>query len=201
MRIDPAEYHRENRCPACRLTRRLCICADLPSCGIPFELVVMQHVNESSSLSNTGSLAARVLQPSQVVEYRGRFEGEFGPDSLLLYPQSDAEPLSPEHLPTDRLIVLDATWRQARRMYRKTAALRGLKVVTLPPGIEPRWVLRQPPAPGMLCTAEAIAGAVRALGIGEAADVLDGVIDDFMPRALHVMRRIPYADVPRNEST
>lgn len=197
MAIDPAEYHRSNRCRKCRLTKRLCICDALTSFDLPFELILLQHAKEAHSLSNTGSLAARVLQPSRCIEYRGRFEGSFEPGTLLLYPQSDAEPLTPAHLESaSQLVVLDATWRQARRMYRKTDALRGLRVVTLPAGIEPRWVLRQPPAPGMLCTAEAIAGALGALGLDEAAAGLHAVLDQFMPRALHVTRKIRFSDLP-----
>jgi DTW domain-containing protein YfiP len=197
MAIDPAEYHRENRCPKCKLTLRLCICAELPYFEIPLELVVMQHIKEMGSLSNTGSLAARILNPSRVIEYRGRFEGALAPDCLLLYPLPDAQPLTPAHLESaSQLVVLDATWRQARRMYRKTDALRGMRVVTLPAGIEARWVLRQPPAPGMLCTAEAIAGALGAMGLDKAAAGLHAVLDQFMPRALHVTRKIRFSDLP-----
>ena len=203
--IDPAEYHRENRCPKCRLTRRLCMCAELPEIDIPFELVVLQHILEGNSLSNTGSLAARMLRPSRLLTYRGTCEDEhraaLEPPGLLLYPVPGAVPLTPAHLEgAGRLVVLDATWRRARRMYRKTEPLRALKTVTLPHGIEPRWVLRRPPAPGMLSTVEAIAGALEALGLADAAQRIHVFLDDFMPRALHITRKIRYSDVPRSDS-
>jgi len=181
--------------------RRLCICDELPLLELPFELVVVQHAAEKNSLSNTGTLAARVFRPSRVVAYPGDEAMAAGPPGLLLYPQSDAEPLSPAHLARmERLVVLDATWRRARRMYRKIPALRGLRTVAVV-GVEPRWILRRPPAPGRLNTAEAVAGALSALGLGEPAERLRRVLDDFMPRAMHVARRIPYEDVPRSDST
>jgi len=200
VRIDPTEYHRENRCPGCRLTRRLCICGELPTVAIPLELVVLQHESESESLSNTGTLTTRMLAPSRLVRYPGDVDDALRPPGLLLYPQSNATPLTPAHLArAERIVILDATWRRARRMYRKTPALRELETVTVV-GIEPRWVLRRPPAPGMLNTAEAVAAALAAIGAEEAAEALHRVLADFMPRALHCARKIPYADVPRGGS-
>ncbi|MEM8885018.1 MAG: DTW domain-containing protein [Planctomycetota bacterium] len=205
LSIDPAEYHRENRCPGCRLTKTLCICDELPRVEIPFELVLIQHAQERASLSNTGSLAARVLQPSVVAGYRGAGEKKHAdvlqPPGLLLYPLPGAETLGPQHLEgCKRLVVLDAGWRQSRRMFRKLSPLRALKSVTLPP-VASRWVLRKPPAPGMLNTVESIAAALAALGLQGAAAELDRVIDDFMPRALHIARKIRYDDIDESQST
>jgi len=195
--MEPGSYHKDQRCGVCRLPGPLCVCSELTSVAVPFELLVIQHRTEKKSVSNTGSLAARVLQPSRLLDYQGTstpeiekaLEGD-GP-RLLLYPQSRAEPLTPEHLaPGTRLIVLDATWRQARRMYRKLGPLRGCTPVTLPDGVEPRWVLRAQPAPGMLGTAEAIAAATDALGCADAALGLRAALDFVLPRALHTLAKI-----------
>jgi len=193
LRIDPEEYHREKRCPGCRLMRRLCICAELPRAGIPLELIVLQHPAEANSLSNTGLLASRVLEPARVLAEPD--DQALAPPGLLLYPRPGAAPLSPDHLSgAGRLVVLDATWRRARRMFRRIDALRKLETVAVT-GVEPRWILRRPPGPGRLNTAEAVAGALSALGLDEAAAALHRALDLFMPRAMHAARRIPYDDV------
>jgi len=197
MRMDPNAYQKEQRCEFCRLPQPLCVCSLLTRVDIPFELLVIQHRTEMRSASNTGTLASRVLQPSRILEYRGTATPEIeealagdGP-RLLLYPTPRAEPLSPEQLaPGTRLIVLDATWRQARRMYRKLGPLRGCTGVTLPHDVKPRWVLREQPAPGMLGTAEAIAAATEALGCTAAAAGLRAALDLALPRSLHVLAKI-----------
>ncbi len=80
----------------------------------------------------------------------------------LLFPEG--EPMTaPPAAPPQQLVVLDATWSQARRMYRKLDALRGLPILRLPeiPGTVAR--MRESPAPGRVSTIEAIAAALRLL--------------------------------------
>ena len=132
MRMDPGSYHKELRCEFCHLPEPLCVCELLPRVETPFELLVIQHRMERKSASNTGTVATRILHPSQLLDYPGTatpaIEAALAGDAprLLLYPMARAEPLTPAHLaPGTRLIVLDATWRQARRMYRKLGPLRG----------------------------------------------------------------------------
>ena len=59
--------------------------------------------------------------------------------------------------------MLDATWSQARRMYRKIDALRGLPILRLPDDPMPSARLRESPGPGRVSTIEAIARALRLL--------------------------------------
>ncbi|MHC4956082.1 MAG: DTW domain-containing protein [Planctomycetota bacterium] len=195
--MDPADYSKSRRCPACRLPPTLCVCDQIERVEIPFELLVIQHRSEVRSVSNTGSMAAKALDPSRLLPYQGtatpEIEDALAGDAptLLLYPVPQAKEISPADLqPGTRLVVLDATWRQARRMYRKLHPLRGCRAVTLPPGVEPRWVLREQPAPGMLGTAEAIAAAVEALGCREEAERLRRTLDFVLPRALHTLAKI-----------
>src|SRR5690606_12868333 len=63
--------------------------------------------------------------------------------------------------PPRQLIVLDATWSQARRMYRKLQWLRGMPILRLPEEPMPRARLRESPGPGRVSTIEAIARALR----------------------------------------
>jgi DTW domain-containing protein YfiP len=72
------------------------------------------------------------------------------------------EPLTSAPVPPPRqLVVLDATWSQARRMFRKLSALRGLPVFRLPDVPVPAARLRNSPGAGQVSTIEAIASALR----------------------------------------
>jgi DTW domain-containing protein YfiP len=93
----------------------------------------------------------------------------------------------PEPAPR-QLVVLDATWSQARRMYRKLEALRGLPTLRLPdtPMVAAR--LRASPGPGQVSTIEAIARALRILGDTDAAAALERLFDVAVEHARAVGR-------------
>jgi DTW domain-containing protein len=148
-------------CARCFLKESLCLCAALPRLAPVTEIVIIRHVTEDWLTSNTGRLASLMLPNAQIVRYGG---GEPFDDSLirsdgtwLLYPgHSDA----PQQARPRRFVVLDATFRQARRMYKRIAALRSLPQLSLAvPSTRPLG-LRQPPREDGLSTIEAIAVAL-----------------------------------------
>ena len=144
---------------------------------------MIQHRRERGSQSNTGPLAHKVLENSKLVVYGDRppFNAsvlkEAGRDTFVLFPLPDAPAISPDviaPMPGRRttLIVLDASWGQARRMSRRIPGIRKLPFVQLPTHLSPQWRLRKPRQPGQLATAEAIAMALELVGEGNAAEVL-----------------------------
>jgi DTW domain-containing protein len=134
-------------------------------------VVIVRHHTERFRSSNSGRLAHLALPNSAIVEHGGAGGPAVLPPlerAWLLYP-SGARDLAPASEPPSALVVLDATWSQARRMYRKLAALRGLPILQLPdaPAVAgPR--LRAAPSPDRVSTIEAIA---RALGLLEGEQV------------------------------
>ena len=71
----------------------------------------------------------------------------------------------------ETLVVLDATWAQARRMLQRIPELQTLPRVSLPGGLAER--LRQPTVKGGMSTIEALAAALDLLGDVAAARALD----------------------------
>jgi len=120
--------------------------------------VIVRHQSERHRSSNTGRLAHAALPNSVLVDYREPLPPLAG--AWLLFPEGEPAHAAPEP-PPRQLIVLDATWSQARRMYRKLGALRGLPVLRLPDAAMPEARLRESPAPGRVSTIEAIARALR----------------------------------------
>ena len=184
-------------CVVCRLPTDLCVCRDLPQYPLPLGFLLLQHVRERRSSSNTGNLVRKVLPNSSIVAY-GRQGAPFDPKRLtdvdgaaaLLYPSPDAVALSADRIAVDEvttLVVLDATWPQARRMFQRLPPLRRLPAWCLPQSRAPRWQLRKQRQPGHLSTAGAVASALEVCGYPEAAATLDGALAA-MTRA-HLLRR------------
>jgi len=157
----------------------VCVCAQVPTIATRTRIVIVRHHLERWRSSNSGRLAHRALPNSVVVDHGGAG----GPAALpalegawLLFPQGEARTTAPEP-PPRQLVVLDATWSQARRMFRKLDALRGLPVLRLPDDPMPAARLRESPAPGRVSTIEAIARALRLLEGDEPARALERLFE------------------------
>ncbi len=111
----------------------------------------------------------------------------------LLFPAGEPTIARPQS-PPKQLIVLDATWSQARRMYRKIDALRGLPILRLPDAPVPLARLRSSPGPGRVSTIEAIAGALRLLEGDEVVAPLDRLFAVAVARAHASGRNVMLAE-------
>ena len=168
------------------------MCADLACIRSNTEIVLIRHVREAWLTSNTGRLAALMLSNVRVLPYGGGDPFDetplCGDDTWLLFP--DAKPEVPPGRPR-RLVVLDATFRQARRMSRKISGLHRL----------PRWTLdvpplrtpgrRRPPRPDGLSTIEAIALALAQFESPEWAAPLMTAYAEWVCRANISKGRMP----------
>jgi DTW domain-containing protein YfiP len=141
------------------------------------EVVVMMHARERKFTTSTAKLATFLL-PRCEVRIRGALEGEMdtaglieeGKQTLLLFPDEDAEELSPAFLTRNPgphiLIVPDGSWRQAKKMCAREESLATVKRVKLSPGPPSEYRLRAEPNEQSVSTFEAI---TRALGVLEGA--------------------------------
>ena len=76
-------------------------------------------------------------------------------------------------------ILLDATWTEARKMFRKSPYLNGLPVLSLQSELVSRYRLRRSKRSEHLCTAEVAALCLGLAGEEEAASDLDAWLDVF----------------------
>lgn len=91
-----------------------------------------------------------------------------------MFPEGAPAEQPPAPLP-QAVIVLDASWSQARRMRRKLSALRGLPTLHLSVAAVSPDRLRKSPGAGRVSTIEAIAQAVRLLEDEPAATALEAL--------------------------
>jgi DTW domain-containing protein YfiP len=179
-------------CPRCCLQLEICVCSALPCVEARTEIVLIRHITEQLVTSNTGRFAALALPKSRILAYGG---GELfdagplaGPKTALLYcssPRSSPRSSPPRPLPfvPERLIVLDGSFRQARRMYKRVPELRELPEFSLPaPRVTPTR-LRRPTQPDGMSTIEAIAAALSALEGPELAAPLWALHAELVSRA------------------
>jgi len=142
-----------------RCERAACLCALLPPQPLASEteLLLLQHPLESRQAKGTAPLLRLGLQRCDV-----RVGEAFEPSThdrrnLLLYPgAADASgPAEPTPRPS-RLIVLDGTWRQSRRLMDANPWLAALPRLALPDAGPARYAaLRRAHRPGQLSTLEA----------------------------------------------
>jgi DTW domain-containing protein YfiP len=165
------------RCERCLFPRRVCLCAAIPVVRTRTRIVIVRHHLERHRSSNSGRLAHLALPNSAIVDHGGIGGPARLPDltgAWLLFPEGEAA-REPPAAPPAQLVVLDATWSQARRMYRRLHALRGLPLLRLPEAPMAAARLRESPGPGRVSTIEAIARALRFLegeaGAGAAAQL------------------------------
>jgi DTW domain-containing protein YfiP len=161
------------RCARCLLREEICMCAEIPRIETRTRVVIVRHVGEKFRTSNSGRIAALALANGELLDHGGddRVPDDLG-DAWLVYPEGPPrrEPPVP---PPARLIFLDATWQQARRMRQRLPALRGMPILSLPVDEVPAARLRESPGGGRVSTIEAIARALRLCEGDAPADALE----------------------------
>jgi DTW domain-containing protein YfiP len=185
------------RCPRCFLPTSLCLCADVPSISTRTELLIIRHHKETLKSTNTARMAALALPRCRIVSYGSpgqRFDASVleAPDTWLLFPDAQQEP-EPGAPPPGRLIVLDGSWGQARRMVQRVPALRRMPGLKLPPPKPDTRRLRRPPHPDGMSTLEAIAGALAYLEGEDVARPLYALHERMIDRVLASRGRMPLA--------
>lgn len=159
---------------------------------------LLTHSIEHFKPTNTGRLIGDVLTQTRVFTwYRTAPDEELA--ALLEDPRYAPFVIFPDDQPdyADRVVdikavhavkqqgcipvfvILDGTWRQARRMFRKSPYLDALPVLPLRTERETRYRLRKPASKAHLCTAEVAIELLRQSGDENAADVLDDYFDVF----------------------
>ncbi|NVJ61695.1 MAG: DTW domain-containing protein [Gammaproteobacteria bacterium] len=165
------------RCPQCQLSKPYCICNNIKTIQSNIEFALIFHRDEVFKPTNSGRLIGEVFPeqshffiwdrtapPEQLL----KMINDPNRDCYLLFPADSKELHNcAERLQTtakDRLItliVLDGTWRQARRMFNRSEWLQGLKVLTLNPQKVAEYSTREAAHEHYLSTAESVVLALE----------------------------------------
>ena len=187
------------RCEGCRLRPSHCMCALRPELTTRAAFCLLMHDAEPLKPSNTGWLIADVVRETHAFGW-SRTEVDPQLTALLCDPQwqpyvvfpaeyadppervvealhgsdsaGDSRVLQPGKRPL--FILLDATWPEARKMFRKSPYLDRFPVLSLHPDLLSRYQLRRSKRDDHFCTSEVAALCLEL--VGDAPDVHAGQV-------------------------
>lgn len=199
------------RCAGCRLIASHCLCALRPRSTTRVGVCLIMGDIEALKPSNTGWLVADVvtdtwafgwsrtavdpLLPALLADPQWQpylvFPGEFVPPGRVVTELSGAPGAWPQAGARKPLFVLlDGTWSEARKMFRKSPYLDALPVLSLHPDQVSNYRLRRSARETHFCTSEVAALCLALAGETHAADSLAAWLDVFTTHYLSAKRSV-----------
>ncbi|KWR74472.1 MULTISPECIES: tRNA-uridine aminocarboxypropyltransferase [Pseudomonas] len=193
-----ARGSRSLRCAGCRLRPDYCMCAWQPQVQANAGMCLVMFDTEPLKPSNTGWLIAETVPDTWAFGW-SRIEVDPALLALLDDPQWQpyvvfpgefvaaervVEKVAPQPGKRPLFILLDATWNEARKMFRKSPYLDRFPVLSITPDALSRYRLRRSKFDEHLCTAEVAALCLGLSGDQRAGDALDAYLDVFSERYL-----------------
>ena len=177
---------RVTRCQRCLLPETRCLCDTIYTQSAKSRFCLMMYDTEPMKPSNTGRLIADILPETAAFQWA---RTEVDPELLALLNDPNYQPYvvfpgsyAPERavsvLSQDSLakpplfIMLDGTWREATKMFRKSPYLDKFPVFSLETKLESDYTLRESARDEQHCTAEVAAALLDIAGDHEAAQGL-----------------------------
>lgn len=162
-----------SRCEHCQVPEESCICPQRPKVAIKAGFCLLMYDAEPLKPSNTGRLIADIAPDSTFAFLWHRTQTDPRLLALLndpqwcpylVFPGHYAQPTQPVlsalDWPSQRpgrlplFILLDGTWAEAKKMFRKSPYLASLPVLSLSATGASAYGLRKANVEGQLCTAE-----------------------------------------------
>lgn len=173
---------RVQRCQRCLLPQIHCLCDTLVSYPAHSRFCLMMYDTEPLKPSNTGRLIADILPDTLAYPWSRtqpapqllRLLDDPAYQPYVVFPASYAEPdrvvcaIPAGESRRPLFILLDGTWPEARKMFRKSPYLDRFPVFSINMTQAPNYLLREAQRPEQYCTAE-VASALLALAGDQAA--------------------------------
>ena len=204
---------KRERCAGCRLLPSHCMCALRPTVATRSGVCLLMADIEPLKPSNTGWLIADVVADTFAFGW-ARTETDPALLTLLRDPQWQPYVVFPgEYVTPDRVvhsvhlpdsagsavckrplfILLDATWAEARKMFRKSPYLDHLPVLSLQPDQVSQYRLRRSHRNDHFCTSEVAALCLNLAGEHRAEQTLEAYLDVFTHHYLQARNQLPIA--------
>lgn len=148
------------------------------------KIFLLTHERELLRPSNTGVLAQSVAP--EIVERIIWARNAPDPslldainhgNTVLLYPTGDADVVPIKSF--ENIILLDATWQEAQKIFNKSPYLKNLPKAQIKPRQVSQYQLRRNQPEGGLCTAECVVEILRAKKYIDIAERLDAAFGVF----------------------
>lgn len=184
-----------SECSGCGLPETYCACSGTFNDVPPLQIALLLHENEPERPSNTSRLIAQLLPD---ITHTFIWQRTEPPEALidllndqryqpwLLFP-ADRPELQPRATryqsstgKTPLIVVPDGTWKEVRKIVRKSPWLNDLPLLAFDPDRRTRYTLRRNPDDNHLCTAETVAEVLRLADANSAANALDQLLNRFL---------------------
>ncbi|WP_049614813.1 tRNA-uridine aminocarboxypropyltransferase [Yersinia pekkanenii] len=174
------------RCQGCLLTERFCLCDTIKPQPANSRFCLIMFDTEPLKPSNTGRLIADILPDTQAFLW-SRTEVDPALLAAIADPQRQPYVVFPEkyaaperqilnQLPTNDkpplFILLDGTWTEAKKMFRKSPYLAALPMLSLNVSHTSDYLLREAQRPEQHCTVEVASALLVQAGDIQAAEGL-----------------------------
>ena len=165
-------------CPACQYPLLVCICGAITQSVVDTEIIILQHPSEKNRAKNTARLISLVIPNTEtfvgesaadfeLVKQRLLARGSKDTSIAVLFPSPDSkifsEALKPSVQRVQTLILVDGTWRKAKKMWQLNPWLWPFVVFRLEVGSISRYRIRKGSEAGGISTLEAVALALEIL--------------------------------------
>ncbi|KAA9002483.1 DTW domain-containing protein [Affinibrenneria salicis] len=209
------------RCQRCLLPVKNCLCHTIQPRPARSRFCLIMFDTEPLKPSNTGRLIADILPDTQAFLW-----SRTAPDPALLQALRDptrqpwlvfladeqeaaVRPVSHTLPATEKpplFVMLDGTWPEARKMYRKSPYLDALPLLSLNVDAFSRYQLREASSCGQHCTAEIAVALLNQAGDQLAAAALAAHFDRFRAHYLagkshHTLRESPPAITAKSDKS
>jgi len=206
---------RGERCAGCRLPPSHCMCALRPTAPVHAGFCLLMADIEPLKPSNTGWLIADVVADTFAFGWARTevdpalltlladpqwqpylvFPGEFVDSARVvtevLAAESHADAATGTVSTRPLFVLLDATWPEARKMFRKSPYLDKLPVLSLQSEQLSSYKLRRSQRDEHFCTSEVGALCLALAGEAHAAQVLEAYLDVFTNHYLRAKQQLP----------
>lgn len=202
---------KRERCQACRLVPSHCMCALRPELAVRAGVCLLMADIEPLKPTNTGWLVADVVpdtfafgwtrtqpDPGLLALLRDPqwqplvvFPGQYAAPERVVEAVPPAAAANGEDGRRPLFVLLDATWTEARKMFRRSPYLDAFPVLSLSPTKSSQYRLRQTCHEHHLCTSEVAALCLELADEPLAACVLDAYLDVFTHHYLQAKNQQP----------
>jgi len=202
---------KRERCARCRLVPSHCMCALRPSVPTRSGVCLLMADIEPLKPSNTGWLIADVVADTFAFGWTRTetdpallallsdptsrpyvvFPGEYAAPERVVHSVQPAS--SPDGAAAKRplFVLLDATWSEARKMFRKSPCLNHLPVLSLQPQQMSQYKLRRSRRDDHFCTSEVAALCLNLAGERVAEQTLEAYLEVFTHHYLQARNQLP----------
>ncbi len=170
------KYESRSFCPGCEFLRSRCLCDTIAAIDNKTKIIILQHKIETKHALNTTRILVKSLKNISLIVGENFSDHEelnavlSDPENkcALIFPTVHSAILKKEELysrlPLTHILLLDGTWRKAKKIFFLSKNLHSLTTLKIEPEVKSDYRLRKSPIVTGLSTLEA---AVHVLGVVE----------------------------------